>query len=179
MIRNLKKTVKDKLSSIIIFVRGEEEKKGEIILRKGTKITCPNCSVVIAVAKRDIRSGETIDSENVKWLIKQFRRGDELSCPLCSAPVGLDLGFKSKEGEKVYVGSIIHTSEGWVPKPVYELMKSKVDSAVRRNIRISRRHRPLSSFKGKGLRKLASRSKRTRVYERRAGFDWRKRIEED
>jgi len=41
-----------------------------------------------------------------------------------------------------------------------------------------RRPRPLSSYRGKGLRKLAQRSKKTRTYERRAGFDFRKKVEE-
>jgi len=103
----------------------------DVVVRKGTRITCPKCGAVIAIAKRDIRGRETIDSENLEWLIKEFRYGDELSCPYCSAPVGLDLGLKIRGDGEVYVGAVIHTSEGWVPKAIYELMKDKIESYIR------------------------------------------------
>ena len=76
-----------------------------VAIPKGTKLVCPLCGSVVGEAVNDLMYGEVVRSEDVLIYGVELKNGDELRCPKCGFPIGVE----------TLVGSFIHTEEGWMP----------------------------------------------------------------
>lgn len=85
-------------------------------IKKGTVITCPRKGHQIAVANRDIQSGDLVKLSDFDFESGQERvAGERMRCK--HELPGDDRGCRSN----YFVQGCIHTSEGWKPRdPILE-----------------------------------------------------------
>jgi len=88
-------------------------------IKKGTKIVCPNCRVVVGEFLKDVRGGKVITEESIIIYGVKLKKGMETLCPRCGFPLGVDVHLFGDEF------SLIHTEYGWRINPVPILLSDE------------------------------------------------------
>lgn len=76
-------------------------------IKQGTKITCPECDEVIAVANTDIDDDELLRAELFDYPSAKHMNNKECICHRCGSEYVRVVTFKRPQG-------MIHTEHGWL-----------------------------------------------------------------
>lgn len=78
------------------------------VMPAGTKVVCPECKRVMVIAKRDIQTGDSLNSETFQNVDFAGASGSKAECPFDGTPFGRVKGGISS-GTELYVQGY----EGW------------------------------------------------------------------
>lgn len=82
-------------------------------IKQGTKITCPECDEVIAIANTNIEEGALIRAELFDYPNTPCQNGDKCICLKCGSEYVRVITFTDSKKGKCSKG-MIHTEFGWL-----------------------------------------------------------------